>query len=533
VLQTLGIAGAAGLVGVTTATPGRDPGPKERELLVGLDTDGDGSAAQAAIDRSLPADATVTHRNETLGYVAVEVPTSADENVATAMASVESHSDIDYVERNATYETQVAPNDPQYPDQYAPQQVNAPTAWEKTLGSSDVTIGVVDTGAQFDHPDLASRYASEPGRDVVDDDANPYPSGGTRHGTHVSGCASAETGNETGIAGVSDSTLVNARVLGPNGSGSLSDIADGIQWAVDAGVDIINMSLGGPWPSKTLKRAVEYAYDEHDVLVICAAGNASKANVGYPAGFEECVSVAALTPDEELADFSNYGDDIDVAAPGVNVQSTVPTDEYAALSGTSMASPVVAGVAALGLAADPDLSASELRARLESTAVDVGLPETEQGAGRVDAARIVDPDGTGGSKTGYAISNHEFGLAMDVEDQSTENGADLVLRPRTERASQRWELDEVSEKTYGIVNVNSRKHVDVPFNSVFDGTPVHQWEWNGGKNQRWSIHDVAGGLVVIENVESGKFLTATPDGRVVQREWSNTDAQMWSLTDLS
>jgi serine protease len=553
IIEALGLAGAAGLAGVTTATPGRKPGPKERELIVGLPRGVDVASKRAEIQAKLPAEATITHRNETLGYLAVEVPESAGVNaLSTTMSTLEADSNVEYVEDNLTYETQLAPADPKFDEQYAPQQVHAPAAWENVIGSDDVTIAVVDTGAQYDHQDLQSRYASDPGRDVVDGDDDPYPDGDALHGTHVSGCASADTDNDVGVAGVSDSTLINARTIATNGKGSLSDVADGIQWAVDAGADIINLSLGAPQTRQTMKRAVEYAYEDNDVLMICAAGNDSTSPVSYPARYEECVAVSALNPDEELAKFSNYGSGVDVAAPGVNVLSTIPTDEYREFSGTSMASPVAAGVAALGLAADPDLTASELRARLESTAVDVGLPETEQGAGRVDAARIVaDEDGTDddsdddngddgddGSLTGYRITNENSGLVMGVEDNSTADGASLVQQRWQERESQQWEIQELQDGSYRIRNRNSGKVADVPYSWGVTGTTVHQWDWNGGHNQRWTLRELTDGSYAIRNASNGLYLTVdysaeTPGAELVLQEWYGSDAQRWSLTDLS
>jgi serine protease len=383
------------------------------------------STMSATVQENLPANASTTHRNDTLGYMAVELPAEAsDQAVAAVERALSNRPGVQYVEENATYEIQVAPNDPYYDSQYAPQQVNAPAAWETTTGSTDVTVAVIDTGAQYDHPDLQSLYASDPGYDFVDNDGNPYPNAGASHGTHVSGCASADTDNNRGVAGISDSRLVNARCLGGNGSGSLADIADGVQWAADQGADIINMSLGGGGYNQTMKNAVQYAANR-DVLIVCAAGNDSRGSVSYPSAYSECVSVSALDSYENLASFSNYGDGVEVAAPGVNVYSTYPTDSYAELSGTSMASPVAAGVAALGLAANPGLSASQLRQRLKDTAVDVGLPATQQGSGRVDAANIVGGGGGGGggeqpeAKIEYSPTSPDVGERVDFDGSAS------------------------------------------------------------------------------------------------------------------
>ncbi|WP_420828719.1 S8 family serine peptidase [Halomicrobium salinisoli] len=397
-LQGLGSLGLAAAGGVTAARPGRRPGEKPDEVIVGAAKGADAGAVASMASSASPADASVVHVNETLGYVALRIPGAerAREAVRSAMAN---RAEVEYVEANAAFETQLAPNDPGFDQQYAPQLVDADDAWDETLGSADVTIAVVDTGVAYDHPDLASGFGSDPGRDFADGDGDPAPdTGDESHGTHVAGCAAADTDNGVGVAGPSDSGLLAARALDETGRGSLSDIADAIQWAADRGADVINVSLGGDTDTRTMKRAVEYASEQHGALVVCAAGNSGQSGVAYPAAYEECVAVSAVDPNEELADFSNYGAAVELAAPGVNVLSTMPSEGYGHYSGTSMAAPVVAGVAALGKAANPDLGTEELRRLLRETAVDVGLADDEQGAGRVDAAALVEAAGsaTGG-----------------------------------------------------------------------------------------------------------------------------------------
>lgn len=392
VLSAIGAAGALAATGgvAAAATPGREPTGSRDELLVGV---ADDAALGEVADRALAAVADaleVVHRNERLGYFSIAVPDGGgDVDLESWLSLLRRVSGVAYAERDATYETQVAPNDPRYDDQYAPQLVNAPTAWDTTFGSADVTVAIVDEGVQASHPDLQGQFPADPGRDFADDDADSTPDqpSSEDHGTHVAGCAGATTDNAVGVAGISDSTLINARVLDESGTGSLADVADGVQWATDQGADVINLSLAGG-RRQTLHTAVSYAVD-NGALVVCAAGNSAASSVSYPAAYAECVAVSAIGPDDELATFSNHGPAVDVAAPGVNVLSTVPTDDYAIMSGTSMAAPVASGVAALALAADPSLSVAGLRERLTDSAVDVGLSPDEQGAGRVDAGNAV------------------------------------------------------------------------------------------------------------------------------------------------
>ncbi|RQG99213.1 S8 family serine peptidase [Natrarchaeobius oligotrophus] len=403
VLRSLGaIGGVAALSGVTVAEPGREPGPKPDELLVGTAPTVQTVSVQQNVERELPADASVVHRNDVLGYFAVELPDEASAQADSAVAQrIERADGVAFVEENGTYyaleqsiePAQYVPDDPGFDQQYAPQVVNAPEAWETTLGSSDVTIAIADTGTDYDHPDLQAQFGSNPGTDPAGGTNDP-DARGSAHGTHVSGIASATTDNGEGIAGISNSHLYAVRVLGGGGGGSWSDIADGIQWSADNGADIVNLSLGAQQPSGVVQSAIDYAYD-NGTLPIAAAGNDGPCSncVSYPAAFSNCVAVSAIDSSESLANFSSTGPEIDVAAPGVQVLSTMPNGGYDNMSGTSMASPTAAGVAALGLAANPEWGPSELRQALEETAVDIGLPGNQQGSGRVDAANIVGENG--------------------------------------------------------------------------------------------------------------------------------------------
>ncbi|AGB31470.1 SptA [Natrinema pellirubrum DSM 15624] len=415
VLEAAGAFGAIlGLSGITSATPGREPGPKKDELIVGVDADV--SDIEAAVEPKLPSNANIVHTNETLGYASVEIADEASiqakENVQRNLMDV---NEVQYTEDNVTYHALEAeplgseaddetadaqgsasplytPNDPSFGSQYAPQQVNCEEAWEETLGDPDVTIAIVDQGVQYDHPDLAENMddsVSNNGEDFVDSDGDPYPvDASENHGTHVGGIAGGGTDNGTGHAGISNCSLLSARALGSGGGGSLSDIADAVQWSADQGADIINMSLGGGDATNLMRQACEYAQSQGSLLV-AAAGNDYGSPVSYPAAYDTVLAVSSLDEGETLSDFSNVGPEIELAAPGGNVLSSIPFDDYDTFSGTSMATPVVAGVAGLTLSAWPSLSNDELRTHLHETAVDIGLDATEQGNGRVDAANAV------------------------------------------------------------------------------------------------------------------------------------------------
>ncbi|WP_435359270.1 S8 family serine peptidase [Haloarchaeobius sp. DFWS5] len=401
-LKAAGAAGtAAALAGITSAQPGRAPGTKEDEILVGITNSASVAsvATEAQDDDYLPQGASVVHRNEELGYMAVKLPEVSMQAKENAKSSMERHPKVKYAEDNHTVHALATPNDSRFGDQYAPQLVNAPQAWDTTLGSDDVTIAVIDQGVKYDHPDLVDRFGSNKGYDFVDDDSDPYPDSmaDEYHGTHVAGIAAATTNNGDGIAGMSNSSLLSGRALSEEGSGSSADIADAVQWAADQNADIINMSLGGGGFNQTMKNAVSYAANA-GVTLICAAGNDGSGSVSYPAAYDECIAIGAIDENENLANFSQYGPKLELVAPGVDVLSCWTDQPYRKISGTSMATPAAAGVAALGLAAHPEWSNTELRNKLKETAVDIGLSENKQGSGRVDALNLVnagsnpDPD---------------------------------------------------------------------------------------------------------------------------------------------
>jgi thermitase len=305
-------------------------------------------------------------------------------NVAEAVKKFESLDSVEYAEPNITFHASYVPNDPDYKTkQYAPQKVSAEQAWDTTQSASNVKIAVVDTGVDYYHPDLDGKVIK--GADFVADDDDPIDE--NDHGTHVAGIAAANTNNGIGIAGLAPkASILAVRVLDADGSGTLDDVAQGIRYAADQGAQVINLSLGGNLGSKTLQDAVNYAWNKGSVIV-AAAGNTGVALPSYPAYYSNAIAVAATDQNDQKASFSNFGTWVDIAAPGVDIYSTITNNQYASYSGTSMASPVVAGVA--GLLAAQGKNASQIRAALEDTADPVTGTGTLFQNGRVNAAKAV------------------------------------------------------------------------------------------------------------------------------------------------
>lgn len=347
-----------------------------------------------------------------LGVQVVAVPAgSVDEKVKAYKAE----STVDYAEPDYVATAVGIPNDPYFNQQWALNNVgqtggtpdadiDAPEAWDVVSGAPAVKIAILDTGIDQDHEELAAKIVANANFSTsatVDDLFG--------HGTHCAGIAAAAADNGLGVAGVAYGCgLMNVKVLDDTGNGYYSGIAAGIVWAADNGAKVISMSFGGTLPSLTLRNAVNYAWAKGAVLV-AAAGNNSTNEPFYPAFYANCIAVAATDANDQKASFSNYGKWVDVAAPGVDILSTLPNHPnvigilltlstpsnaigitgYGSLSGTSMATPHVAGIAGLVWATGYGTSNLAVRARIERTADKVPGTGLYWAYGRVNAARAV------------------------------------------------------------------------------------------------------------------------------------------------
>lgn len=308
---------------------------------------------------------------------------------------------VEYIEPNYILHALAAPNDPELSKLWGMHSasdidIDAPEAWSFTTGSDSVVVGVIDTGIDANHPDLADniwRNSGEIPGNGLDDDHNGYvddvfgwnalnpasaPFDDNGHGTHCAGTIGATGNNGRGVVGVNWRVkLMALKFLDSSGSGSLADAIETIDYAVamrkrGVNIRVLSNSWGGGAYARSLESAIERARNA-GILFVAAAGNESNdndSNPTYPAGYEveNVISVAAIDQNGNLASFSNYGAaTVDVAAPGVAVYSTKPGNAYQNLSGTSMATPHVSGVAALVAAHEPALSVSDLVTRIRST----------------------------------------------------------------------------------------------------------------------------------------------------------------------
>ena len=326
----------------------------------------------------------VRGRMEHLSVTILDVP--EDGSVAMRESLLQSGL-FDSVEFDYYARTAAVPNDRLYGSQWHLPRIQAPEAWNLTTGDVSIPVAVIDSGADATHPDLAAKLVGGwnfvlPGADTGDR---------LGHGTAVAGTIAAASNNDAGGAGISwSSPVMPLVVVDEKDFAAYSTIAEAIQYAADHGVRVINISLGGPAPSAALQKAVDYAWSKGAIL-IASAMNSGSAEPYYPAACNHVVAVSASDSNDRLAEFSNYGNWIQIAAPGTNILTTAAGGGYGYWYGTSFSSPLVAGVAALCLAVNPSLTnAAAVRILLES-ADDTGATgfDGQFGWGRVNAYRAV------------------------------------------------------------------------------------------------------------------------------------------------
>ena len=340
-------------------------------------------------------------------------------NVLAAVRRLERSDGVRYAEPNYVYHAQATPNDPRFGELYGlnntgqtggtpDADIDAPEGWDVLglsafPGAGGAKVGIVDTGILQSHPEFAGgRIANCGGVNnfgisliIIIIGADPTIVDGkcnddNGHGTHVAGTIAANANNGSGVAGVAfNSPLAICKGLNSGGSGTLEMIANCITWLNQKGSKVISMSLGGSAGSAALQTAVRNASNNGSLLV-AAAGNSGNSSLSYPAAYAEVVSVAATDHNDARASFSQFNSDVEVAAPGVNVLSTWNDGGYNTISGTSMATPHAAAVAALIAGSNPGGGPAAWRAELQAAVDDKGAPgrDPQFGFGRVNVSKV-------------------------------------------------------------------------------------------------------------------------------------------------
>ncbi len=391
---------------------------------------------------------TTIEENTKGGFTKIAIP--ANKTVEELVAAYSADPNVLYAEPNYIYTSYFVPNDPYYSYQWHMPMINTEQAWDQNSGSG-VIVAVLDVGVAYEDfdvyaqaPDLAQTNFV-PGYDFINNDAHPNDDNG--HGTHVAGTIAQSTNNNLGVTGVAyNCSIMPVKVLDAAGSGATDVIANGIYFAADNGAKVINMSLGSSFSSTIMEEACIYAKNK-GVIIICAAGNSGRKVLEYPAAYNSTVSVSSVRLDSTLAGYSTYNDSVDITAPGGDtgvdqdgdgyvdgvLQQTHDGSNYTSFSyyfyqGTSMASPHVAGVAALVISASGGtLTPDEVQAILQNSAVDLGSAgwDNQYGYGLVDANAAIllvapNTDPPLAAFTGSPTSG-DVPLTVTFTDQSTNN----------------------------------------------------------------------------------------------------------------
>ncbi len=434
---------------------------------------------------------------------------------ASALSEVEA---VEYVHPNSILKIVTAPNDPFYsrqPDlnndgtngKKADADIDAPEAWQVTTGSSSVVVGIIDTGIDYNHPDLINNIWTNPGetgldeqgRDKrfngIDDDKNGYvddyrgwdfvnndndPMDDNRHGTHVAGTIGAVGNNGVGITGINwEVRMVGLKFLSGAGSGALSDAVKAIEYATMMNIPITNNSWGGGGYEATLEAAIKAAGDK-GFLFVAAAGNDSNNNdatPSYPASYKlpNIISVAAVDSDDSLANFSNYGNtSVHVAAPGVDILSTLPNNTYGTLSGTSMACPHVTGVAALIKAYSPESDCYKIKGRIMGAAKRVPTLAGKVISGRLSAAAAFEDDTIAPSPvidpsiSFLGITRLEVDWSASGDDGSSGMASSYQIKMSSEPIDSEAQWQKASEPSIVMLSQSAKlkaRLVDLPLKS--------------------------------------------------------------------
>lgn len=320
----------------------------------------------------------------------IELVNPADVNIVINL--LERNSSVEYAEMKEFHRTCLTPNDPNFGpannQAWGLYKINAQQAWDISTGSATVKVAVTDNAMNINHPDLVNKML--PGHDATTGGTNPNPCGGNDgfHGSHVSGIVGAQTNNGIGVASIGYNVSIIPVKIGRCSDGALTAGYEGITWAADNDADVINMSWGGGGSSNYGQNVCNYAWGQGCILV-AAAGNDNQSTQFYPAAYNNVIAVASTTTNDSKSSFSQYGTWIDISAPGSSILSTNQGTGYQVTQGTSMASPMVAGLVGLIKSHAPNATNSDIINCLYSGAVNINSANPsfigQLGIGRINA----------------------------------------------------------------------------------------------------------------------------------------------------
>ena len=416
-----------------------------------------------------------------------------------------------YAEKKELHETFLTPNDQYFTNsfnqgQWALFQIDADLAWDISTGSSSVVVAVTDNAINVAHPDLTNKMVA--GWDAAENDNDPSPCGGNDgfHGSHVSGIVGAETNNSSGIASIGFDVSIMPIKIGNCATGALTAGYDGIIWAADNNADVINMSWGGGGQSNYGQNVCDYAWNQGSIL-IAAAGNDGVNSVFYPAGYNNVISVASSTNGDAKSSFSNYGSWIDVTAPGSSILSCNENSGYQVTQGTSMASPMVAGLVGLMISHAPSTSQQDVVNCLLNSCdnIDGANPNYigQLGAGRINAHQAL-------------ICMNQFTYTLDV-------GIAEINSPNGNMCSSSVD-PEVELRNFGA---NTVTQVDI--NYQIDAGPVQTFNWTGSLTQGQSAIITLPTQTLGAGAHTITVSTSSPNGSTDQNNSNDIETSNFNI----
>lgn len=507
--------------GMATAQEATFPSQTEVEVVPGryIVKTAPGFVTSALSAEALNANIRIVDTLPLVGAHIIEVQGQPDFEALAARAL--QISGVEYIERDFVVRADAQPNDGDYAQQWAFPKISAPRAWDTRTNSEDRLVAVIDTGVDYRHPDIVANMWTNPGEtpgNNVDDDGNGIvddvfganfvpdmatgdPMDDHRHGTHVAGTVGAVSHNNLGVAGTNWKTkLMAVKFLDANGRGTISNAIRAIEYATRMKAHIMNNSWGGGPFSPTLERAIRDANDA-GILFVAAAGNSNTDNDAaphYPSSYDvpNVLAIMATDQSDAKAGFSSFGaTTVDVGAPGVDIRSTTPAGNYDNFNGTSMATPHVAGAAALVWAEHPSLSHIELKQRL------------------MDTAEVI-PALSGRSVTGARID-----LAASIEREEGNNGCQSRQHVHVAYEEFFWSDNKTVDQNDNLLSVNFELPEPMVVDIAAHGS-AKRTKGSGNTPVRTGVYsDAPPNIMWTGSYRRGNFLTSN-DHRILSSDFS-------------
>ena len=342
------------------------------------------------------------------------------DNVTGFIKKISTDPYVRHAEPNGVVYGGYTPNDPKWNQQWGPKKIYCPEAWDYQKGSTSVAVAILDTGVDYNHEDLSGRVIK--GYDYVNNDNDPMDD--HNHGTHCAGICGAIMDNSKGIAGVAQVQILAVKVLNDQNQGTWANIAKGIRYAANNSAKVISMSIRGYGYDSDVEAACSYAYTTKGSLLVAVSGNDGIEQIAYPAAYDTVIAVGATNSNDQRWSSSNYGSQLELVAPGVDIHSTIRSNGYSNMTGTSMAAPHVSGVAGLIWSQNPSFNNDKVREILTNTAVDLGSSGWDKyyGHGKVNAYASVTVGKVLSSKSGsFSATGNTYNFSVSVPAPSAVN----------------------------------------------------------------------------------------------------------------